>query len=138
MCIVALTPINLTGIYCSVAQEQCEFQNKCVLLVIRERVKNCPYLCLFWQGHLVGICGVVGSGKTSLLLAALGQLHLLKGHVTRDGLCAYVSQEAWVLNATLRENILFGETFDAKRQVERFFRGQSRHSNSENWQFLIF
>lgn len=33
----------------------------------------------------------------------------------RDGSCAYVSQEAWITNATLRENILFGTPFDQDR-----------------------
>lgn len=70
------------------------------------------------KGQLIGICGHVGSGKTALLLASLGQLHLTSGRVTRDGHCAYVSQEPWVLNATLRDNILFGESFDSKRYYE--------------------
>jgi len=70
------------------------------------------------KGQLIGICGHVGSGKTALLLATLGQLHLTSGRVTRDGHCAYVSQEPWVLNATLRDNILFGESFNSKRYYE--------------------
>ncbi|XP_076642872.1 ATP-binding cassette sub-family C member 5-like isoform X3 [Halictus rubicundus] len=64
---------------------------------------------------LIGICGHVGSGKSSLLLAALGQLKMTKGHIFREGSCAYVSQQAWIVNATLRENILFGNQFDAQR-----------------------
>ncbi|XP_071553650.1 ATP-binding cassette sub-family C member 5-like isoform X4 [Temnothorax nylanderi] len=64
---------------------------------------------------LVGICGHVGSGKSSLLLAALGQLRMKKGNILREGTCAYVSQQAWIVNGTFKENILFGEEFDAKR-----------------------
>ena len=67
------------------------------------------------KGKLVGICGHVGSGKSSLLLAALGQLKITKGHILREGTCAYVSQQAWIVNGTFKENILFGEEFDAKR-----------------------
>ncbi|XP_011878652.1 PREDICTED: multidrug resistance-associated protein 5-like isoform X1 [Vollenhovia emeryi] len=67
------------------------------------------------KGKLVGICGQVGSGKSSLLLAALGQLRITKGHILREGTCAYVSQQAWIVNGTFKENILFGEEFDAKR-----------------------
>ncbi|XP_070166360.1 ATP-binding cassette sub-family C member 5-like isoform X2 [Polyergus mexicanus] len=67
------------------------------------------------KGKLVGICGHVGSGKSSLLLAALGQLRMTKGHILREGTCAYVSQQAWIVNGTFKENILFGEEFDAKR-----------------------
>ncbi|XP_025154543.1 multidrug resistance-associated protein 5 isoform X3 [Harpegnathos saltator] len=67
------------------------------------------------KGKLVGICGHVGSGKSSLLLAALGQLRMTKGHILREGSCAYVSQQAWIMNGTFKENILFGEELDAKR-----------------------
>ncbi|XP_023713114.1 multidrug resistance-associated protein 5 isoform X5 [Cryptotermes secundus] len=74
------------------------------------------------KGQLIGVCGQVGSGKTALLLAALGQLHLSSGRVMRDGSCAYVSQEPWILNASLRNNILFGESFDSKRYYETIYR----------------
>ena len=40
-----------------------------------------------------------------------------QGRVSVDGSFAYVSQQAWIMNNTLRENILFGETFDAKKYV---------------------
>ncbi|XP_076687192.1 ATP-binding cassette sub-family C member 5-like isoform X2 [Andrena cerasifolii] len=70
------------------------------------------------KGELVGICGQVGSGKSSLLLAALGQLKMIQGHISREGSCAYVSQQAWIVNATLKENILFGNQFDAKRYYQ--------------------
>lgn len=66
-------------------------------------------------GALIGVCGQVGSGKSSLLLAALGQLKLTRGHISREGSCAYVSQQAWIVNATFKENILFGSEFDANR-----------------------
>lgn len=48
------------------------------------------------KGGLIGICGQVGSGKSSLLLAALGQLKMTHGHISREGSCAYVSQQAWI------------------------------------------
>lgn len=67
------------------------------------------------KAGLIGICGQVGSGKSSLLLAALGQLKMTSGYISREGSCAYVSQQAWIVNATLKENILFGGQFDAKR-----------------------
>ena len=70
------------------------------------------------KGGLIGICGHVGSGKSSLLLAALGQLKMTNGHILREGSCAYVSQQAWIVNATFKENILFGSQFDAKRYYQ--------------------
>ncbi|KAM7417317.1 hypothetical protein PAMA_017129 [Pampus argenteus] len=64
------------------------------------------------RGALVGICGGVGSGKSSLLSALLGQMTLLEGHVAASGGFAFVSQQAWILNDSLKENILFGKEYD--------------------------
>ncbi|XP_036099659.1 multidrug resistance-associated protein 5 isoform X5 [Molossus molossus] len=68
-----------------------------------------------FKGKLVGICGSVGSGKTSLISAILGQMTLLEGSIAVSGTFAYVAQQAWILNATLRDNILFGKEFDEER-----------------------
>ncbi|XP_012709178.2 multidrug resistance-associated protein 5 [Fundulus heteroclitus] len=67
------------------------------------------------RGALVGICGSVGSGKSSLLSALLGQMTLVEGRVAACGGFAYVSQHAWILNDSLKENILFGNEFDSER-----------------------
>lgn len=64
------------------------------------------------RGSLVGICGGVGSGKSSLLSALLGQMTLLEGNVAVTGGFAYVSQQAWILNESLKENILFGREYN--------------------------
>ncbi|CAB0007608.1 unnamed protein product [Nesidiocoris tenuis] len=58
---------------------------------------------------LVAVVGVVGSGKSSLLSALLGEMEKLSGHVNVNGSVAYVSQTAWIQNATLQDNILFGK-----------------------------
>ncbi|XP_016091007.1 LOW QUALITY PROTEIN: multidrug resistance-associated protein 5-like [Sinocyclocheilus grahami] len=63
------------------------------------------------KGSLVGVCGGVGSGKSSLLSALLGQMTLLGGSVAVNGDFAYVAQQAWILNDSLRENILFGQKY---------------------------
>uniref|UniRef100_A0A3Q0R8A5 ATP-binding cassette sub-family C member 5 n=1 Tax=Amphilophus citrinellus TaxID=61819 RepID=A0A3Q0R8A5_AMPCI len=67
------------------------------------------------QGKLLGVCGSVGSGKTSLISAILGQMIVLKGSVAVRGRLAYVAQQAWILNATLRDNILFGLEYEEDR-----------------------
>ncbi|XP_024918854.1 multidrug resistance-associated protein 5 isoform X3 [Cynoglossus semilaevis] len=67
------------------------------------------------KGSVVGICGSVGSGKSSLLSALLGQMTLLEGNVSVSAGFAYVSQQAWILNDSLRENIQFGNEFDEHR-----------------------
>ncbi|XP_066523942.1 ATP-binding cassette sub-family C member 5 [Hoplias malabaricus] len=63
------------------------------------------------KGALVGVCGAVGSGKSSLLSALLGQMTLLAGTVAADGGFAYAAQQAWIFNSSLRENILFGREY---------------------------
>ncbi|KAH6931913.1 hypothetical protein HPB50_001465 [Hyalomma asiaticum] len=60
------------------------------------------------KGSLIGICGRVGSGKTSLLNALCGEMNLLKGEMDVNGSIAIVTQQAWIFNATIRDNILFG------------------------------
>ncbi|XP_069343923.1 ATP-binding cassette sub-family C member 10 isoform X2 [Eulemur rufifrons] len=69
------------------------------------------------KGMLVGIVGKVGSGKSSLLAAIAGELHRLRGQVAVWGLSkgfGLATQEPWIQFATIRDNILFGKTFDAQ------------------------
>ncbi|CAG5851555.1 unnamed protein product [Menidia menidia] len=64
------------------------------------------------KGNLLGVCGNVGSGKTSLFSSFLERMHLLQGSIIADGTFAYVSQQAWIFHGTVQENILMGEPFD--------------------------
>uniref|UniRef100_A0A8C1VLS6 ATP-binding cassette, sub-family C (CFTR/MRP), member 12 n=1 Tax=Cyprinus carpio TaxID=7962 RepID=A0A8C1VLS6_CYPCA len=64
---------------------------------------------------LLGVCGNVGSGKTSLISSILEQMHLLSGSVSANGTLAYVSQQAWIFHGTVKDNILMGEPFDQTR-----------------------
>ena len=66
-------------------------------------------------GEFVAVVGKVGGGKTSLLLALLQELHVLEGNVSKNGSIAYVPQEAFLLNDTVRENIIFGNPFKRHR-----------------------
>ncbi|XP_062527521.1 multidrug resistance-associated protein 1 isoform X1 [Bombyx mori] len=61
------------------------------------------------RGSLVAIVGAVGSGKSSLLAAMLGEMNKISGRVNTHGNIAYVPQQAWIQNATLQDNILFGK-----------------------------
>ncbi len=86
----------------------------------------------FMIGKLNVITGPTGSGKTSLLMALLGEMTVIKGRVFLPGgrsredvlpdpetglaeTCAYVAQQAWLVNATIRENILFSAPLDQQR-----------------------
>nr|VZH96744.1 unnamed protein product [Spirometra erinaceieuropaei] len=64
---------------------------------------------------LVAIVGPVGSGKSSLLQAMLGELPLSSGSASRSESVAYMPQAAWVFAGTVRENILCGRPFDPVR-----------------------
>ncbi|XP_042159884.1 multidrug resistance-associated protein 1 isoform X1 [Oncorhynchus tshawytscha] len=60
------------------------------------------------QGSLVAVVGHVGSGKSSLLSAMLGETEKRSGSVSIKGSVAYVPQQAWIQNATVQDNVTFG------------------------------
>ncbi|RKF62208.1 Metal resistance protein YCF1 [Erysiphe neolycopersici] len=64
------------------------------------------------KGELTCIFGRVGAGKSSLLQALTGDLWKVKGEVIVHGKTAYVAQQSWIMNASVKENILFGHRFD--------------------------
>ncbi|KAG6857595.1 hypothetical protein H0H87_010163 [Tephrocybe sp. NHM501043] len=75
----------------------------------------------FKRGQINLIIGPTGSGKTSLLMALLGEMHFTPSHphswfnLPRDRGVAYAAQESWVQNETIKENILFGAPYDEAR-----------------------
>lgn len=66
-------------------------------------------------GDVVAIVGDVGAGKSSILLAIMGQLRQSDGEMHLHGSIAYVPSEPWLVNATLQENIVFGMPFDERK-----------------------
>jgi ABC-type multidrug transport system fused ATPase/permease subunit len=90
----------------------------------------------FPVGGLTSVCGPTGAGKSSVLQALLGEMKRLSGniqfpdprfavplspdwmgqhaHQLTTGV-AYVAQTSWLQNATIRDNILFGEPYDPIR-----------------------
>ncbi|CAN7987080.1 unnamed protein product [Ixodes hexagonus] len=68
-------------------------------------------------GKLTIIVGPVGSGKTTLLSGMLGELTPYQGTVQWANIhcIAYVPQKPWLLNSTLKENVLFGQRYDGRR-----------------------
>ncbi|CAK3837720.1 ABC transporter [Lecanosticta acicola] len=86
----------------------------------------------FKVGQLNVIIGPTGSGKTSMLMALLGEMTLLEGSVYLPGgrsredvkrdpqtglieSVAYCAQQAWLVNGTIKENIVFASNWDARR-----------------------
>lgn len=67
------------------------------------------------KANLAAIVGTVGAGKSSIISAFLGEMDKISGRVNTVGTIAYVSQQAWIQNATLQDNILFGKPMDRKR-----------------------
>ncbi|KAK4880755.1 hypothetical protein RN001_008901 [Aquatica leii] len=67
------------------------------------------------RGSLVGVIGPVGSGKTSLLHAILKELPLLVGTLEINGTLSYASQEPWLFPGNVRQNILFGQSWEKTR-----------------------
>ncbi|XP_076803635.1 ATP-binding cassette sub-family C member 5-like isoform X2 [Clavelina lepadiformis] len=65
--------------------------------------------------RLIGICGSVGSGKSSFISSILGHLRIQKGSVGINGTLAYVPQQAWIFHASVRDNILFGMPWDKEK-----------------------
>ncbi|MCJ1375345.1 hypothetical protein MMC20_006580 [Loxospora ochrophaea] len=64
------------------------------------------------RGELVAIIGGVGSGKSSLLAALAGDMRRTAGQVTMGATRSFCPQYAWIQNATVRENVLFGKDMD--------------------------
>lgn len=65
----------------------------------------------FGRNELVAVIGSVGSGKSSLLAALAGDMRRTNGEVVMGASRAFCPQYAWIQNASVRANIIFGKTF---------------------------
>lgn len=70
------------------------------------------------RGQLCAVIGPVGAGKSSLLQLLLSELPITDGEVVIQGELSYAAQEPWLFTGTVRNNILFGESYDRKRYHE--------------------
>uniref|UniRef100_A0A672NI35 ATP binding cassette subfamily C member 8 n=1 Tax=Sinocyclocheilus grahami TaxID=75366 RepID=A0A672NI35_SINGR len=112
----AATENNNSNIKSVVSSASCPSQPACERIVngYFTWTQGCPTLTNIDIkvpfGQLTMIVGQVGCGKSSLLLAALGEMQKISGNITwnrKRGSVAYASQRPWLLNATVEENILF-------------------------------
>ncbi|KAK2707578.1 ATP-binding cassette sub-family C member 10-like isoform X2 [Artemia franciscana] len=70
------------------------------------------------RGQFLGVVGPVGSGKSALLYTLLGELDKVRGRLSVgnfDQVFSVATQEVWLQNTTIRENILFGSTYQGAR-----------------------
>uniref|UniRef100_T1GG36 ABC transporter domain-containing protein n=1 Tax=Megaselia scalaris TaxID=36166 RepID=T1GG36_MEGSC len=67
---------------------------------------------------LVGVIGQVGSGKTTLLKSILGEIFITEGNLKVGGKLSYASQDPWVFQGTVKDNIVFVEEYDPVRYAE--------------------
>nr|XP_006811390.1 PREDICTED: multidrug resistance-associated protein 4-like [Saccoglossus kowalevskii] len=66
-------------------------------------------------GELIAVIGPVGCGKSSLLRALMSDLTQESEKFSVAGTLSYGSQQPWIFKDTLKENIIFGNTFDEKK-----------------------
>jgi ABC-type multidrug transport system fused ATPase/permease subunit len=71
-------------------------------LCLRRITANCH------SGEFIAVVGGVGSGKSSIVNTILGEVTTLSGTVSVQGKLAYFSQTPFIMNASVRDNILFG------------------------------
>jgi ABC-type multidrug transport system fused ATPase/permease subunit len=60
-----------------------------------------------YSGELIAVIGAVGSGKSTVASAILGEVPLVSGDCSVNGSIAYSAQTPWIQNQTLKDNILF-------------------------------
>lgn len=70
------------------------------------------------ENQLITISGPVASGKSTILHVILRELDIDSGKLIVNGHVSYASQEPWLFDATIRQNILFTESFDRARYLE--------------------
>ena len=69
----------------------------------------------FECGKLYGISGKVGSGKSSLFMAILGEVPYCEGQVVKSGTVAFVEQEPVIFTGTFKDNLLFAQAFEPEK-----------------------
>ena len=70
------------------------------------------------QGELIAIIGRIGSGKSSLLNCCIQEMYKNSGDVAIKGSIAYMAQDAFLINDTIKNNILFGNQLDTELYEE--------------------
>ncbi|XP_066561240.1 cystic fibrosis transmembrane conductance regulator [Amia ocellicauda] len=67
------------------------------------------------KGKMLAVAGSTGSGKSSLLMMIMGELVPSEGKIKHSGRISFSPQTSWIIPGTIRENIVFGLTYDEYR-----------------------
>jgi ATP-binding cassette, subfamily C (CFTR/MRP), member 1 len=67
------------------------------------------------NGELISIIGDVGAGKSTLLQTVFEEASKIKGTVSVKGSIAYCSQIPWIINSSVKNNILFGSSYNKEK-----------------------
>ncbi|KAG9490170.1 hypothetical protein GDO78_005841 [Eleutherodactylus coqui] len=69
------------------------------------------------KGQLLAVAGSTGSGKTSLLMMIMGELVPSSGRIKHSGRISFSPQVSWIMPGTIKENIVFGVSYDQYRYL---------------------
>jgi ABC-type multidrug transport system fused ATPase/permease subunit len=72
------------------------------------------------EGEFVAVVGIVGSGKSTLLKTILGESQIVSGHVSAVDKVAYFDQKPFIMNDTVKNNVLFGKDVDGHEDTELY------------------
>ncbi|KAF4020081.1 hypothetical protein G4228_012201 [Cervus hanglu yarkandensis] len=67
------------------------------------------------RGQLMAVAGSTGAGKTSLLMMIMGELEPSEGKIKHSGRISFCSQYSWIMPGTIKDNIIFGVSYDEYR-----------------------
>ncbi|KAJ2804934.1 ATP-binding cassette glutathione S-conjugate transporter ycf1, partial [Coemansia helicoidea] len=84
------------------------------VLELSSHVNNLYVTLRVSGGEVVAVVGKTGAGKSSLLLSICGELEMTAGTGSVAGTIAYLEQSPWIMNDTMRANVLFGREYDAE------------------------
>ncbi|KAJ2524872.1 hypothetical protein GGI11_000494 [Coemansia sp. RSA 2049] len=110
----------------SVVLENCDFS----LVKDKTALANVSFSAK--DGELVAVAGRTGTGKSSLLLSICGEVEKTKGTGSVHGTITFMEQKPWILNDTIRNNILFGRKYD-KEHYNQVIEACALTEDIENW-----
>lgn len=67
------------------------------------------------RGQMLAVAGSTGAGKTSLLMMIMGELEPSEGKIKHSGRISFCPQFSWIMPGTIKENIIFGVSYDEYR-----------------------